>query len=77
LSTGGHCKNLKPVYEKTAENLRGIANVVAIDCDEEINKRFCGEQGVQGFPTLKTYRPAAKRGGKPTIEGAYTILQPL
>ncbi|KAF1932018.1 protein disulfide-isomerase MPD1 precursor [Didymella exigua CBS 183.55] len=63
----GHCKNLKPAYEKAAQSLAGIAKVAAVNCDEEMNKPFCGQMGVQGFPTLKIVRPG-KKPGKPTVE---------
>ncbi|KAK0630277.1 hypothetical protein B0T17DRAFT_471403, partial [Bombardia bombarda] len=63
----GHCQNLKPAYEKAAKNLDGLAKVVAVNCDEESNKPFCGNMGVQGFPTLKIVRPK-KGGGKPFVE---------
>ncbi|GAB0133257.1 hypothetical protein EsDP_00001669 [Epichloe bromicola] len=64
----GHCKNLKPAYEKAAKNLEGLAKVAAVDCDDEANKQFCGAMGVQGFPTLKIVRPGKKSGGKPVVE---------
>jgi protein disulfide-isomerase A6 len=38
-----------------------------VNCDEEMNKPFCGSMGVQGFPTLKIVRPG-KKPGKPTVE---------
>ncbi|KAA8912857.1 hypothetical protein FN846DRAFT_886957 [Sphaerosporella brunnea] len=63
----GHCQNLKPVYDKAATSLKGIAKVAAIDCDNEKNKRTCGEYGVQGFPTLKLFVPSGKTG-KPIVE---------
>ncbi|KAF4948926.1 hypothetical protein FGADI_9210 [Fusarium gaditjirri] len=63
----GHCQNLKPAYEKAAKNLDGLAQVAAIDCDEESNKQFCGGMGVQGFPTLKIVRPG-KKTGNPVVE---------
>jgi len=63
----GHCKNLQPQYEKAAKSLAGIAKVAAVNCDDEINKPFCGKMGVQGFPTLKIVRPS-KKPGKPTVE---------
>ncbi|RPB04418.1 thioredoxin-domain-containing protein [Choiromyces venosus 120613-1] len=63
----GHCKDLKPIYEKAARSLKGLAKVAAIDCDEENNKRLCGEYGVQGFPTLKVFKPGKKKG-KPIVE---------
>lgn len=64
----GHCQNLKPAYDKVASSLKGIVKVAAIDCDDEKNKRTCGEYGVQGFPTLKIFSPS-NRKGKPSIEG--------
>ncbi|KAI9777025.1 MAG: hypothetical protein M1816_004977 [Peltula sp. TS41687] len=64
----GHCKNLKPAYEKAAKSLAGLAKVAAIDCDEETNKAFCGSMGVQGFPTLKIIRPAGSKKRQPNVE---------
>lgn len=63
----GHCQNLKPAYEKAARSLNGLAQVAAINCDENSNKEFCGGMGVQGFPTLKIIKPS-KTPGKPTVE---------
>ncbi|KAG9254769.1 PDI protein A prpA [Emericellopsis atlantica] len=63
----GHCQNLKPAYEKAAKNLDGLAKVAAIDCDDDANKPICGAHGIQGFPTLKTFRPG-KKAGKPIVE---------
>ncbi|KAF2435741.1 thioredoxin-domain-containing protein [Tothia fuscella] len=63
----GHCKNLQPAYEKAAINLKGLANVAAVDCDDDANKQFCGSMGVQGYPTLKIVRPG-KKAGRPVVE---------
>ncbi|KAF2675183.1 thioredoxin-domain-containing protein [Microthyrium microscopicum] len=63
----GHCKNLKPAYEKAAKKLQGLAKVASVNCDDDANKPFCGEMGVKGFPTLKIIRPS-KKSGKPTVE---------
>ncbi|WPH01699.1 putative disulfide isomerase [Acrodontium crateriforme] len=63
----GHCKNLKPAYEKAATALQGLAKVAAVDCDAEENKSFCGRMGVQGFPTLKIVKPG-KKPGRPIVE---------
>jgi protein disulfide-isomerase A6 len=63
----GHCKNLQPAYEKAAKNLQGLAKVAAVNCDEDANKQFCGQMGVQGFPTLKIVRPG-KKPGRPVVE---------
>lgn len=34
-SLGGHCKNFAKDYAKAAENLQGIVNVGAVDCDAD------------------------------------------
>lgn len=44
-----------------------MAKVAAVDCDEEANKAFCAQFGVQGFPTLKIVKPG-KKPGKPIVE---------
>ena len=41
--------------------------MAAINCDDELNKPFCGSMGVQGFPTLKIVKPS-KKPRKPTVE---------
>ncbi|KAI5839039.1 PDI protein A prpA [Morchella snyderi] len=64
----GHCKNLKPDYEKVAKSLKGLAKVAAVDCNEEKNKNLCAEQGVQGFPTLKIFQPSGKKGSPSVID---------
>ncbi|KAF7588632.1 hypothetical protein BBP40_005443 [Aspergillus hancockii] len=63
----GHCQNLKPAYEKAAKNLDGLAQVAAVNCDDEDNKPLCGRMGVQGFPTIKIMTPS-KKPGKPRVE---------
>ncbi|KKA25078.1 Disulfide isomerase [Rasamsonia emersonii CBS 393.64] len=63
----GHCQNLKPAYEKVAKNLEGLAKVAAVNCDDDANKPFCGQMGIQGFPTLKIVTPS-KKPGKPRVE---------
>ncbi|KAJ5084868.1 hypothetical protein NUU61_009447 [Penicillium alfredii] len=63
----GHCQNLKPAYEKAAQNLDGLAKVAAVNCDDDDNKGLCGQMGVQGFPTLKIVVPS-KKPGKPRVE---------
>ncbi|MCJ1283767.1 hypothetical protein MMC26_003098 [Xylographa opegraphella] len=71
----GHCKNLKPAYEKAAKSLEGLANVAAVNCDDEENKAFCGSMGIKGFPTLKTVRPTLKKGKSIRVDykGARTV----
>jgi len=56
----GHCKKLTPEYIKAAKALDPLVPFYAVDCDEDENKQLCSEQGVKGFPTLKSF----PRGGK-------------
>ncbi|KAF9542302.1 protein disulfide isomerase (PDI) protein [Mortierella hygrophila] len=58
----GHCKNLVPQYKAAAKNLKGIAKMAAIDCDDDKNKPLCSQYGIQGFPTIKIF-PANRKGG--------------
>ena len=63
----GHCQRLQPEYTRAAKNLEGLANVVAVNCDEEDNKPFCGQMRIQGFPTLKTVKVTGIIG-KPIVQ---------
>ena len=58
---------MKQAYEKAAKSLSGLAKVAAVNCDEEVNKPFCGTMGVKGFPTLKIVKPG-KKPGKPFVD---------
>jgi len=54
----GHCKRLKPEFEKSAADL--LANdppvsLVKVDCTEG-GKDVCGRFEVKGYPTLKIFR---------------------
>jgi len=51
----GHCKNLKPEYERAAASLSSLGQVIlaAVDCTESAS--LCKEAGVEGYPTLKYY----------------------
>lgn len=54
----GHCKKLKPEYEKAATDLKGSDTPIAfvkVDCTEG-GKETCNQHGVSGYPTLKIFR---------------------
>lgn len=53
----GYCQKMKPVYEKAAQRLDGIIQVAAVNCDLQKNKQLCAAYGVEGFPTVKVFRP--------------------
>ena len=45
----GHCKKLKPEWDKLAENVEVL--IGEVDCTVE--KDLCSKHGVQGYPTIK------------------------
>ncbi len=49
----GHCKSLKPHWEKAATQLKGKVNVGAVDCTA--HQTVCGNYGVRGYPTIKFF----------------------
>ncbi|XP_074100019.1 protein disulfide-isomerase A6 homolog CaBP1 [Cotesia typhae] len=70
----GHCKNLKPEYEKAATALKGIIKVGAVDVDE--HKSFGSRFGIEGFPTIKIFGVNKKKpdsyNGARTADGLVT-----
>ncbi|KAK5961137.1 protein disulfide isomerase MPD1 PWA37_001666 [Arxiozyma heterogenica] len=53
----GHCRNLMPTMKKVAKKLSGLVQVVTVNCDLESNKPLCAEYRIEGFPTLKVFKP--------------------
>ncbi|KAJ7475860.1 thioredoxin-like protein [Mycena latifolia] len=67
----GHCKNLKPTYEKVAQTFKPESNCIVanIDADDKKNKDLAQKYGVSSFPTIKffpkgTTEPEAYEGGR-------------
>uniref|UniRef100_A0A7S0XBE8 Thioredoxin domain-containing protein n=1 Tax=Chromulina nebulosa TaxID=96789 RepID=A0A7S0XBE8_9STRA len=75
----GHCKTLKPTYEKVAELLKGEINVAAVDvpANRDLGERF----DIKGFPTIKLLRKGqvytfkGKRSLEEIVEFAKTGFQ--
>jgi len=52
----GHCKRLAPEYAKAAVALSALDDPISlgkVDCT--IERTLCGQFGVRGYPTLKTF----------------------
>eukprot|EP00959_Pyramimonas_sp_CCMP1952_P354290 7422311-Pyramimonas_sp.AAC.1 len=47
----GHCQKLAPEWTKAATQLKGVAKVGAVNCDDE--KDLAQTYGIKGFPTIK------------------------
>ncbi|KAJ6513246.1 protein disulfide isomerase [Mycena sanguinolenta] len=67
----GHCKSLKPTYEKVATTFLPESNCIVanLDADDKKNKLIAERYGVTGFPTLKFFpqgatEPEAYEGGR-------------
>ncbi len=65
----GHCKTLKPTYEKVARAFAAESNCVVaqMDADDAQNKPIAQEYGVTSFPTIKFF----PKGGESPI--AYNL----
>ncbi|ODO08204.1 protein disulfide-isomerase domain [Cryptococcus amylolentus CBS 6273] len=58
----GHCKNMKPAYEKVAKIYEADSDVVIalMDADEADNKPIASRYGVASFPTIKYFPKGSK-----------------
>merc|ERR550537_1935554 len=57
---GGHCKSMKPAWDKLMKEWEGNKGVIVadVDCTEE-GKQLCEDQNVEGFPTIKWGDPSS------------------
>lgn len=61
----GICKQIKPDYEKAAQDLAQVApniKMASIDCTEQ--KKQCERYGIPGYPTMKVFRRGGAGEGK-------------
>lgn len=58
----GHCMRLAPTWEQLAEKFVGTdaVKIAKVDCTLEVNKELCGDQDVNGFPTVFIYKNGEK-----------------
>ncbi|XP_052863124.1 thioredoxin domain-containing protein 5 homolog [Anopheles cruzii] len=58
----GHCMRLAPTWEQLAEKFaaRDGVRIAKVDCTVDGNKELCGEQEVNGYPTVFLYRDGEK-----------------
>eukprot|EP00930_Biecheleria_cincta_P014580 TRINITY_DN12488_c0_g1_i1.p1 TRINITY_DN12488_c0_g1~~TRINITY_DN12488_c0_g1_i1.p1 ORF type:complete len:240 (-),score=83.26 TRINITY_DN12488_c0_g1_i1:53-772(-) len=67
----GHCKKLKPDWDRLAGKFNEKSNALFmdVDCTADSSKKLCEKFGVQGFPTLKYFGPGLSKDGEPYEEG--------
>ncbi|KAF7312259.1 Disulfide isomerase [Mycena indigotica] len=53
----GHCKSMKPAYEKVASTFKTESKCIVanIDADDQKNKGIAAKYDVKGFPTIKFF----------------------
>ena len=56
----GHCKKMAPAWVDLAKDLGGDETVVIAEVDCTVEKELCGEFGVKGYPTLKSFKGGAE-----------------
>jgi thiol-disulfide isomerase/thioredoxin len=50
---------LAPVWEQAATSLKGLVNVVKVDCT--VDQSLCSKYDVKGYPTLKLFKNKGKK----------------
>ncbi|KAJ7104149.1 protein disulfide isomerase [Mycena belliarum] len=67
----GHCKSMKPTYEKVAHTFKPESNCIVanVDGDDKKNQALAQKYGVSSFPTIKFFpkgstEPEAYEGGR-------------
>ncbi|KAJ7126983.1 protein disulfide isomerase [Mycena epipterygia] len=67
----GHCKNMKPAYEKVAQTFKPETNCIVanVDADDKRNKDLAAKYSVSSYPTIKFFpkgssEPEAYEGGR-------------
>ena len=67
----GHCQALKPEWIESSNELKGRANLLAVDCTDDNNKSLMEELDIKGFPTIKVYKKDtnSRRGCKTYVGG--------
>mmetsp|Transcript_1030 Transcript_1030/g.1469 ORF Transcript_1030/g.1469 Transcript_1030/m.1469 type:complete len:228 (+) Transcript_1030:62-745(+) len=61
----GHCKSLKPAWDKLGDEFKGSKTILIgdVDCTKDDNKDLCQKYGVSGYPTLKYFTGATSAQG--------------
>mmetsp|Transcript_9947 Transcript_9947/g.14936 ORF Transcript_9947/g.14936 Transcript_9947/m.14936 type:complete len:196 (+) Transcript_9947:43-630(+) len=58
----GHCKRMKPDWDKLGEKFEGSSSVIIADVDCTANQKVCSDNDVGGYPTVKYF--TAETGSK-------------
>merc|ERR1711998_489441 len=50
---GGHCKSMKPDFDRLATEYESSSSVNIVDVDCTVEQDLCSKHGVKGYPTIK------------------------
>ncbi|CAH8481017.1 unnamed protein product [Schistosoma mattheei] len=64
----GHCKNLKPHWDKAARELKGTVKLAALDAT--VHSRMAQKYGIRGYPTIKFFPAGPKTDDPIDYDGA-------
>ncbi|XP_063244147.1 thioredoxin domain-containing protein 5 homolog [Bacillus rossius redtenbacheri] len=74
----GHCKRLAPTWEELGKKFVGTdVKIVKVDCTLDNSKELCGQEEVNGFPTLFLYKDGKKveeYSGSRSLEDLYDFV---
>lgn len=61
----GHCKRLKPDWDKLGDEFGDSSSVLIgdVDCTSDGGKEVCNKMGVRGYPTLKYFTSESPEDG--------------
>eukprot|EP00299_Pterocystis_sp_00344_P011055 c50_g1_i1.p1 GENE.c50_g1_i1~~c50_g1_i1.p1 ORF type:complete len:310 (-),score=60.05 c50_g1_i1:68-997(-) len=68
----GHCKSLKPEYEKLCKTFKGESNVVIATVDATANMNIAQRNLIQGYPTIKFFAKGANTENPEEYNGGRT-----
>ena len=73
-----HCKELEPIYDELAKQLKGIDNLVIAKYDATANEH--ADVSVKQYPTIKLYKKGDKKNPiayerEPSLPGLYEFLK--
>ncbi|KAI7692470.1 Protein disulfide-isomerase A6 [Sarcoptes scabiei] len=66
----GHCKNLAPIWEEVAHELKGKVKVGAVDAT--VHQSLASKYEIRGFPTIKIFASGKKDGSAEEYQGGRT-----
>jgi thiol-disulfide isomerase/thioredoxin len=70
----GHCKKMKPEFEKLKNEYKGVVKVEMINAEDPSKKELVDNQQIDGFPTVRFY-PNGLNGTHENYEGGRSFKE--